>query len=191
MSKAWMPFYGGDFIANTLHLNRGEIGSYVLLLWHHWEHGSLPADERELRQIARVHPWHWPRVWKHLKPFFTPDKDNPIRIHQSRILIELHKKDEISNKRKAAAVQMHSKRDANAKQKHTQSQSQSPYKEVTVTVKPSSQSNGVPGRAGSNGPRPGDATIGERMGKYVWDGTHWAEAEHWTPRPPHAFGDPR
>jgi uncharacterized protein YdaU (DUF1376 family) len=133
MSKAWMPFYGGDFLGNTMHLSRGEIGSYVLLLWHHWEHGSLPADEKELRRIARVHPWHWSRVWRHLQPFFTPNKDNPIRISQLRLLTELSKKEELSNKRKAAALHMHRRKRANAEHLHTQSQSQSQTEEAKAS----------------------------------------------------------
>lgn len=121
-----MPFYGADFIGNTLHLSRGEIGSYVLLLWHHWEHGSLPADETELRRIARVEAGpHWPKVWARLGPLFQPDRCSPGRIVQPRLCRELVRTAEISNKRKAAAEQMHSKRHANAEQVHTQSQSQS------------------------------------------------------------------
>lgn len=134
MSRAWMPFYGADFIGNTLHLSRGEIGSYVLLLWHHWEHGSLPADQTELRRIARVEPGpHWPKIWEKLGPLFHPLLDSPGRIVQRRLCRELHRTAEISSKRKAAAEQMHSKRRANAEQVHTQSQSQSHTEEALAS----------------------------------------------------------
>jgi uncharacterized protein YdaU (DUF1376 family) len=123
-----MPFYGGDFIGNTLHLSRGEIGSYVLLLWHHWEHGSLPADERELRRIARVAPPHWRDVWAALKPLFQTHEGNPTRVIQQRLLVELSKAAKISSKRKAAAEQMHLLKHANAEQVHTHSQSPSQSK---------------------------------------------------------------
>ena len=69
---------------------------------------------------------------------------------------------------------MHSERRANAERSHTQSQSQSLNKTVTVTT----QSVGAPSRSGSNGPCAGGAaTIGERMGNWVWNGRIWAEAE--------------
>ena len=172
MSKAWMPFYGGDFIGNTMHLSRGAIGSYVLLLWHHWEHGSLPADENALRRIARCQGGApWTALWRQLKPFFHTRQDNPDRIYSTRALAELSRNAEISNKRKGAALQMHSKCRASAEHLHTQSQSQSPSKTVIV----STQSKGTPSRSGSNGPRAGAATIGERMGDYVWNGRIWAE----------------
>jgi uncharacterized protein YdaU (DUF1376 family) len=126
MSKAWMPFYGADFVGNTLNLTRGEIGSYVLLLWHHWEHGSLPADENQLRRIARVTvPSQWPRLWAALKPLFQSDLDSPTRIVQHRCLSELSKAAKISSKRKAAAEQMLKHKRANAEQLLTHSQSHS------------------------------------------------------------------
>jgi uncharacterized protein YdaU (DUF1376 family) len=140
MSKAWMPFYGGDFIGNTLHLSRGELGSYILLLWHHWEHGSLPADEAELRRIARVHDHnHWPSVWRALRGFFHAAPDSPGRIVQGRLEAELSKSAKISNKRKDAAKQMHERKRANAEQKHTQSQSQSQRKKDAAGAAPESQ----------------------------------------------------
>jgi uncharacterized protein YdaU (DUF1376 family) len=179
MSKAWMPFYGGDFIANTMHLSRDDLGSYILLLWHHWEHGCLPGNDGKLARIARVHPPHWPRVKSSLIAFFDVQEDGSWT--QKRVIQELNKKAEITNKRKASAEQMHSKRRANAYANapglhhglHTQSQSQSPIKKVTVTV--SKPESGVPVRSGSNGPRTGNAQIGERIGDYFWDGLKWAE----------------
>ena len=173
MSKAWMPFYGGDFLGNTLHLSATEIGAYVLILWHCWEHGGLaPDDDAALCRIGRVHPPHWQRVKKALQPLFDVTK-TPGSWYSKRVGLELTKNAEFSNKRKAAALHMHSKCRASAEQVHTQSQSQSPSKTVIV----STQSKGTPSRSGSNGPRAGAATIGERMGNWVWNGRIWAEAE--------------
>ena len=139
MSKAWMPFYGGDFIGNTMHLSRGAIGSYVLLLWHHWEHGSLPADENALRRIARCQGGApWTALWRQLKPFFHIRQDNPDRIYSTRALAELSRNAEISNKRKGAALQMHSKCRASAEHLHTQSQS---HLLTSLSSSPSSPSN--------------------------------------------------
>jgi hypothetical protein len=97
---------------------------------------------------------------------------------QKRVVTELHRSAEISNKRKAAAMQMHSKRRANASVLHDglHTQSQSHLKKVTVTA--STQSIAAGSRPGSNGPaRPasGNAQIGERMGKYFWNGQAWID----------------
>ena len=172
MSKAWMPFYGGDFLGNTLHLSATEIGAYVLILWHCWEHhGLAPADDEILCRIGRVHPPHWPRVRKRLQPLFDITK-TPGSWYSKRVGLELAKNGEITSKRKAAALQMHSKCKANAEHLHTQSQSQSPSKTVIVSTQSKAGS-----RSGSNGPRApaSNATIGERMGNYVWNGRIWAE----------------
>jgi uncharacterized protein YdaU (DUF1376 family) len=174
MSKAWMPFYGGDFVGNTLHLSATEIGAYVLILWHCWEHGGVaPAENAALCRIARVHPPHWPRIRNALEPLFDITK-TPGSWYSKRVGLELTKNGEITNKRKAAAEQMLSKRRANAQQVHTQSQSQTNTKSVIVNT----QSIAAGSRSGSNGPaRPasGNAQIGERMGKYFWNGQAWID----------------
>lgn len=109
-----MPFYGGDFLGNTLHLSGQEVGAYVLILWHCWEHGgAAPDDDRQLARIARVHPPHWKKIRQILQPLFDISS-TPGQWISKRAVLELTKNEEISSKRKAAA-----------KQKHTQSQSQS------------------------------------------------------------------
>jgi uncharacterized protein YdaU (DUF1376 family) len=124
MAQAWMPFYGGDFFGNTLHLTDADIGSYICLIWHYWEHGSLPTDEGALARIARCRIERWPLRRKHLAPLFAhPELGIPApggAWYLRRVEAELLRKAEISNKRKGAAQQMHRKKDANAEQMHTQ-----------------------------------------------------------------------
>jgi uncharacterized protein YdaU (DUF1376 family) len=183
MSRAWMPFYGADFIGNTLHLSRGEIGSYVLLLWHHWEHGSLPANEAELRRIARVEHTHWRHVWAKLGPLFETDVDSPTRIVQRRLRRELSKTDEISSKRKAAAEQMHSKRRASAEQMQSQSQSHTEEAKASSVVPLAAKR----GSRLSNDWQPSDADLkfagdlGLRL--YEIDGEIPKFIDHWANKP--------
>jgi hypothetical protein len=132
-----------------------------------------------MTRIVHCHPPHWPRLRNALAPFFDHIK-TPGHWYSKRLGLELIKASEISNKRKAAAEQMHKKRKGFAYGEHRQSHSQSSTKTVNV----STQSIGQPARAGSDGPLAGIAQIGERMGDFVWDGTHWAEAKE---RP---FGTP-
>ena len=45
MSKLpWMPFYGHDFFTDDAvkPLRMHQAGFYIYLLWHQWEHGSIP-----------------------------------------------------------------------------------------------------------------------------------------------------
>ena len=116
MKYQFMPVFWGDFLANTLDLSAQEIGAYFLLIAHAWEHdGKIPHDR--VRQIARVRGYHWPKVWERLEPFFEWEKDPtsgaPRWGTHVRVLTELHKAAEISNKRKDAALQKHSKSSAN------------------------------------------------------------------------------
>lgn len=123
MKNRWMPIFWGDFFANTLHLRAYEIGAYLLLIAHAWENeGKIPWDEDALRNIARVDARQWSRVWKKLQPMFEHHQpeirsgrhDDRGYLLSRRVVIELHKAAELSNKRKvaglASARQMHNKR---------------------------------------------------------------------------------
>jgi uncharacterized protein YdaU (DUF1376 family) len=126
MKYPWMPLFWGDFLANTMHLSAQEAGAYLFLIAHAWEHeGEIPVDWIRLARIAHVRQNHWARVWKALEPFFEPfERESLIKgvpykgLHHKRVLIELHNAAELSNKRKGAALQMHSKRTANASVLH-------------------------------------------------------------------------
>jgi uncharacterized protein YdaU (DUF1376 family) len=117
MKYPWMPLFWGDFLANTMHLSAQEAGAYLFLIAHAWEHdGEIPADWIRLARIAHVRQNHWKRAWKSLEQFFEPlERESLIKgyLHK-RVLIELHRLGQISNNRKAAALQMHARKGANA-----------------------------------------------------------------------------
>lgn len=125
MSKAWMPLYVGDLEADTADLGPTEFGIYIRLLMHAWSNnGQIPLDPRKLCNITRCDPRFW---WRFGKPVIDRYWDCAVdgsTATQKRLLTELRRSDEISNKRKASALQKHTKSSANAKQLHTQSQSQ-------------------------------------------------------------------
>ena len=115
MSRLWMPLYVGDFLANTTHLNATETGIYIRLIMHCWENGHLPADPEKLRIISHASAKSWNKYCNILTFFERRESQHgPIYVH-SRVSQERTKYEELSNKRKAAALQ-----------KHTQSQSQLP-----------------------------------------------------------------
>jgi len=174
MSKAWMPLYTGDLERKTRDLKPIGFGIYVRLILWAWDHnGTIPLNADQLCNITGCEPRLW---WRYGAPIVARffDAVDASTAQQKRVVTELRRSAEISNKRKAAALQKHSKWKANAEQMDTQSQSQS-SKTVTVTDSQSARA-----REGSNGPRgarSGAAQIGERIGNYVWDGDKWAERE--------------
>lgn len=50
-TDAWMPFYIGDYLGDTIHLSKSEHGSYLLSIMHYWRKGEALTRE-ELRAIA-------------------------------------------------------------------------------------------------------------------------------------------
>jgi uncharacterized protein YdaU (DUF1376 family) len=86
---AYLKFYPGDFLADTLDLDRADIGSYMLLLMAMWrQDGSLPLEPRGLAKIARASVRHWTETWGRLKRFFVVSEDGAT-ITQKRLVEEL------------------------------------------------------------------------------------------------------
>jgi uncharacterized protein YdaU (DUF1376 family) len=117
MKYPWMPLFWGDFLANTMHLSAQEAGAYLFLIAHAWEHdGVIPGEKVRLARIAHIRQDQWNRVWFALEKFFEPTSVVPLidGYTHRRVTDELHRLGKIANKRKAAAVQMHSKSYADA-----------------------------------------------------------------------------
>jgi uncharacterized protein YdaU (DUF1376 family) len=83
----WMPVYIGDYLADTGHLTTEEHGAYLLLMFHYWRKGPLPADESRLGSIAGITGDAWSNAWAMLKQFFVAGEDG--RLHHKRIDHEL------------------------------------------------------------------------------------------------------
>lgn len=54
-----MPFYVGDFLAETTRLDTEQKGAYLLLLLDLWKNGSLPDDDATLARITRLPIDRW------------------------------------------------------------------------------------------------------------------------------------
>jgi uncharacterized protein YdaU (DUF1376 family) len=117
MKYPWMPLFWGDFLANTMHLSAQEAGAYLFLIAHAWEHeGEIPTESVRLARIAHVRQDQWKRVWPALEEFFEITRGGPSisRTTHRRVMDELDRLGKISNKRSAAAKQMHGKSNGNA-----------------------------------------------------------------------------
>jgi uncharacterized protein YdaU (DUF1376 family) len=97
MSRAWMPFYVSDYLADTGHLTTAEHGAYMLLIMHYWSNGGLPDDDRKLARICRMSPDEWRDVRETLSDFFHDG------WRHKRIDAEFLKAAERSEKASAAA----------------------------------------------------------------------------------------
>jgi uncharacterized protein YdaU (DUF1376 family) len=133
-SKPWMPLYIGDFIADTMHLSATETGIYIRLLMHCWQQGSIPRDDRKLALISHCDVRLWHQYRETVLRFF--DVVDASTMTNKRVSTERLRAEKISNERKGAALQKHSRCKAIAVQMHTQSQSQSQI-DAPATPKPS------------------------------------------------------
>ncbi len=73
MSHPWMPFYPGDYLADTVHLSTLEHGAYFMLIIHYWRHGELPAEDIRLARIVRLPLDQWMDIRPTLAELFQPD----------------------------------------------------------------------------------------------------------------------
>lgn len=48
-----MPFYVDRFLGGTMAFEAHEIGAYLLLIAHQWQHGSIENDQRMIERVAR------------------------------------------------------------------------------------------------------------------------------------------
>lgn len=118
MSRAWMPIYWGDYLADTAHFTNTEHGCYLLLICFYWKNGKLPADEDAIRRIAKCSVHQWKKIRPVLVEKFSIDN---CQWKHKRIDDELSQAIERSEAAHARAMQRW--------QCKSQSQSQSHKKE--------------------------------------------------------------
>lgn len=74
-----MPFYWGDYWRDTAHLSDAEHVSYLRLISHYWQHGSLPTDDERLSRIAGRSLRDWKKMRGTISSFFSEDwKHNKV-----------------------------------------------------------------------------------------------------------------
>lgn len=96
MSKAWMPIYIGDYLADTQHLTTLQHGAYLLLIMHYWQRGGLPNNEQAIAGICRLNRTQWESNCQAIAKLFLPGWKH------KRIDLELEKARIVSEKRALA-----------------------------------------------------------------------------------------
>lgn len=96
MQRPWMPFYVGDYSADTGHLSTVQHGAYLLLILHYWAKGGLPDDDQQLANITRLSLEDWQQHRSVLRAFFLDG------WRHQRLDVELKRNVEIREKRRAA-----------------------------------------------------------------------------------------
>lgn len=137
MSRAWMPLYVADYLADTGHLSAAEHGAYLLMIMHYWQNGALPNEDKRLARIARMTPTEWEESRETLFDLFDEGWSH------KRIDDELRAAKEISEKAKDKANKRwhnngNAGADAAALPEHVPQpcQSQSPSPTTTVSNEP-------------------------------------------------------
>jgi uncharacterized protein YdaU (DUF1376 family) len=98
--STWMPFYVGDYLRDTQHLDAEKHGAYVLLILSYWVSGQpLPDDDEHLATVARLSLKRWKQIRPVIARFFGVENNE---WRHKRVDIELAKAQQITNKRAAA-----------------------------------------------------------------------------------------
>lgn len=98
--ETWMPFYIGDYLRDTMHLDTREHGAYVLLIFAYWMRGGpLLDDDGWLSSITKLSRPEWNEVRPTLEGFFLIEENF---WQHKRIDEELSKARSISSTRSAA-----------------------------------------------------------------------------------------
>ncbi len=95
----WMPFYVGDYLADTMHLSAAEHGGYLMLILHYWKSGPIPNDSARLATISRLGD-AWSDASSTILAFFK--QCNGMLVHE-RIDREKSRASEYKDKKTARA----------------------------------------------------------------------------------------
>ncbi|MCA0199892.1 MAG: DUF1376 domain-containing protein [Proteobacteria bacterium] len=116
----WIPFYVGDYLADTSHLTTVQHGAYLLLLFHFVRtRKPIPDEAAVLAQVARMTLDDWARNSTVVLAFWTLTKDGWV---QKRAAAESQRAEKIYKKRVEAGRKSASRRMRLARSPSTQHQ---------------------------------------------------------------------
>jgi uncharacterized protein YdaU (DUF1376 family) len=108
-----MPFYAGDYLADTQHLDTAQHGAYLLLIMHYWSNEGLPDDDKLLAKITKLPVHSWRQMRPKIEVFFHDG------WHHKRIDEEIAKYDsKIARLKVSGSIGGNRAASARAKSKH-------------------------------------------------------------------------
>ena len=118
MSRPFMPFYDGDWMRDTAHLDDHQERAYFRLIMFYWANEGLPRDEKQIARICRADD---ARRWRNLRPilatFFQISCDG--KWTHKRIEIELEKSRKFIEKQRANGAKPKARKEPDRSQNET------------------------------------------------------------------------
>jgi uncharacterized protein YdaU (DUF1376 family) len=125
-----MPFYIGDYLADTMGLSTEQHGAYVLLLFAYWRNrGPLPDDNHEFCRITGLMRDAWQSHRNRIAKFFQIESGH---WHHKRVDLELAKALRNKESRTSAATKA-----AFARWNHAGAVGKTPMRDASLTHTPS------------------------------------------------------
>lgn len=107
-ADTWMALYVNDYAGDTLHLNRAQHGSYLLMIMAAFKNaGWLPNDDGLLAQIAKCTAREWKAEKAVYAAFFQITAE---RWTHKRVTLEWEKAQRLTEQRRAAGAASAAKR---------------------------------------------------------------------------------
>lgn len=103
----WMPWYIGDYLADTQLLTTEQHGAYMLMIMAYWKNrGPLPDDDDVLMSVCKLPPAKWKKVKPAVLKFFTRTDEGLVhkRIEKELKTTEEKRKEASEKAKKAAAA---------------------------------------------------------------------------------------
>lgn len=101
-TATWMPFYIGDYLADTMHLSTVQHGAYLLLIMDYWrKRSALPDDDLYLASVAKLSQTEWQTHRKTIRKLFAVT--DGVWYHR-RVEIELERAIAVTDARSRAGT---------------------------------------------------------------------------------------
>jgi len=100
----FIPIYIGDYLKDTTCLTTEEHGAYLLLIFHYWQHGSIPANDSKLARITRLFPDAWSIAKESVLGYFDKKGDSYTHTRIDKELLRAKKNKAVNVSRAKAAA---------------------------------------------------------------------------------------
>jgi len=144
----WMPFFVGDYLADTARLTTEQHGAYLLLILDYWRNGSPPNNPDILRQITKLDKDAYSNAQAMLLSFFDIVDGKLIHSRIEKELVKAKLNQKKNHERAVAAAEKrwgnaNSNATSNAQAMHNECPSPSPSETNNKRLTSSDDDNSV------------------------------------------------